>query len=225
MKTIYARALGGLLSVVIGMGALAFLPAWTFDYWQAWAFLAVFGVSGFVIMLYLVNRDPKLLERRMSAGPAAEKRTRQRIIMSIASMGFVALLVLPALDHRFAWSSVPPAASIAADVLVAIGWLVIFVVFRENSFTSATIEVAPDQTVISTGPYAIVRHPMYSGSILYMVSMPIALGSWWGLLVFVPLIPILVWRLFDEEGFLEKNLSGYTEYSQRVRYRLIPLVW
>jgi protein-S-isoprenylcysteine O-methyltransferase Ste14 len=225
MNTLKTKAFGGLLSVLIGMGALLFLPAWTLDYWQAWAFLTVFGASGLVIIVYFMKKDPKLLERRMSAGPTAEKKTSEKIIMSIASLGFVALLVFPALDHRFGWSSVPPYMSIAGDVLVALGWAIIFFVFKENTFTSATIEVAADQKVISTGPYAIVRHPMYSGSFLYLLAMPIALGSWWGLVVVLLMMPASLWRIFDEEAFLKKSLSGYTEYTQKVRYRLLPFVW
>jgi protein-S-isoprenylcysteine O-methyltransferase Ste14 len=225
MNNLKTKAFGGLLLVLIVMGALLFLPAWTLNYWQAWAFLAVFGASGLVIIVYLMKKDPKLLERRMSGGPTAEKKTSEKIIMSIASIEFVALLVFPAIDHRFAWSSVPPYVAIAGDVLVALGWMIIFFVFKANTFTSATIEVAADQKVISTGPYAIVRHPMYSGSILYLLGIPIALGSWWGLFVILLMMLTTIWRLFDEEKFLKKNLSGYTEYSQKVRYRLIPFVW
>jgi protein-S-isoprenylcysteine O-methyltransferase Ste14 len=118
-----------------------------------------------------------------------------------------------------------PYAALAGDVLIAIGWLAIFIVFKENTFTSATIELAPDQKVISTGPYALVRHPMYAGALVMLVGIPIALGSWWGVLVIVAMIPVLIWRLFDEEKFLARNLPGYLEYQDRVRYRLIPLVW
>jgi protein-S-isoprenylcysteine O-methyltransferase Ste14 len=178
-----------------------------------------------VVVVYLTSRDPALLKRRMSAGPLAETRMSQRIIMSVASLGFVALLVVPGLDHRFGWSSVPGYVSIVADVLAAIGLLFILLVFREKTFTSATVEVGQDQKVISTGPYAVVRHPMYSGSFLYLVAMPVALDSWWALVVIVPLIPIFVWRIFDEERFLKHDLAGYAEYAGRVRYRLLPHVW
>jgi protein-S-isoprenylcysteine O-methyltransferase Ste14 len=176
-------------------------------------------------MVDLVTRDRALFERRMSGGPLAETRTSQRIIMSVASLGFCALLVVPGLDHRFGWSSVPAFVSIVADVLAAVGFLIILLVFRENTFTSSTIEVAQDHRVISTGPYAIVRHPMYSGALLYLVAMPVALGSWWALLVFIPLTPVLVWRIFDEERLLQRDLAGYTEYARQVRYRMVPNVW
>ncbi len=207
------------------MAALLFLPAWTLDYWQAWIFLAVFGASALAITLYLMKKDPKLLERRVHAGPTAEKETVQKIIQFITSIGFAAILVVSALDYRFAYSRVSPYASLAGDVLVALGFLIIFLVYKENTFASATIELAPEQRVISTGLYALVRHPMYFGAFFLFVGMPLSLGSWWGLLVFLFIMPALVWRIFDEEKFLAKNLPGYTEYQNKVRYRLVPFVW
>ncbi len=204
---------------------LLLVSAGTVNYWQAWMFLAVYFVSSFAITLYLVKKDPKLLERRMSGGPFAEKQTTQKIIMSLTSVGFIGLLVVPALDHRFAWSRMPPYLALAGDVLVALGFLAISFVFKENSFTWATIELATDQKVISTGPYAVVRHPMYAAALVMLLGIPIALGSWWGLLVIVAIAPALVWRLIDEEHFLASNLPGYVEYQRKVRYRLIPLVW
>ena len=206
MNTLNRKAFRGLLFLLLVMAALLFIPAGTLDYWQAWTFLAVYFVSSLAITLYLIKNDPKLLERRMSAGPTAEKETTQKIIMFFASLGFIGLIVFPALDHRFAWSHVPPYAALAGDVLVVLGWLAIFFVFKENTFTSATIELAPDQRVISTGPYAFVRHPMYAGGIVMLLGVPIALGSWWGLLVIVAMMPALIWRLFDEEKFLARNL-------------------
>jgi protein-S-isoprenylcysteine O-methyltransferase Ste14 len=172
-----------------------------------------------------MKRDPKLLERRMSGGPFAEKEPAQRIIMSFASLGFIGLLVIPALDHRFAWSRMPAFVPLVGDALVLFGWLAIFFVFRENTFTSATIELAADHRVVSTGPYAAVRHPMYAGAVVMLLGIPIALGSWWGVLVVIAMMPALIWRLVDEERFLSKNLPGYVEYRERVRYRLIPLIW
>jgi protein-S-isoprenylcysteine O-methyltransferase Ste14 len=225
MNILNIKAFGGLLFLLLVMAALLFTPAWTFDYWQAWMFLAVYFASSLAITLYLMKKDPKLLERRMSGGPIAEKEPTQKIIMSLASVGFVGLIVLPALDHRFAWSYMPPAVALAGDVLVVLGWLAIFFVFKVNTFTSATIELAPDQKVISTGPYALVRHPMYAGGLVMLLGIPIALGSWWGLLVIVAMMPALIWRLFDEEKFLARNLHGYVEYQRKVRHRLIPLVW
>ncbi len=225
MNTLTVKALRGLLFLLVVMAALLFIPAGTLDYWQAWTFLAIYFASSIAMTFYLMKWDPKLLERRMSGGPFAEKETSQKIIMSFASLGFIGLVVVPALDHRFAWSHMPPYVAIAGDVLMALGWLAIFFVFRENTFTSATIELAPDQKVISSGPYALVRHPMYAGALVMLVGVPIALGSWWGVLVIVAVVPALIWRLIDEEKFLARNLPGYLKYQQKVRYRLIPWVW
>jgi len=210
---------------VIVMAALLFIPAWTFDYWQAWAFMAVFVGASSVITVYLARHDPKLLERRMNAGPMAEQEKSQKIIMLFALLGFIALLVFPALDHRLGWSPVSPYLSVIGDALVALGFLLVYFVIRENSYAAATIQIAEDQKVISTGPYALVRHPMYAGALPLLIGIPLALGSWWGLFGLALIVPTLVWRLLDEEKFLHKNLPGYTEYTQKVRYRLIPHVW
>ncbi len=225
MNILNIKALGGLLFLLLVMAALLFIPAWTLDYWQAWMFLAVYFAPSLAITLYLMKKDRKLLERRMSGGPTGEKKTTQKIIMLFVSLGFISGLVFPALDHRFAWSYMPPYVALAGDVLVVLGWLVIFLVFKENTFSSATIELAPNQKVISTGPYALVRHPMYAGGLVMFLGIPIALGSWWGLLIIVVMMPVVLWRLFDEEKFLARNLRGYVEYQKKVRYRLIPLIW
>jgi protein-S-isoprenylcysteine O-methyltransferase Ste14 len=225
MNMLNVKAFGGLLLLFLVMAALLFIPVETLDYWQAWTFLAVYFAASLAITLYLMKKDPQLLARRMSGGPTAEKQTTQKIIMSFTSLGFIGLLVVPALDHRLAWSHMPTYAALAGDVLVALGWIAIFLVFKENTFTSATIELAPDQKVISTGPYALVRHPMYAGALVMLLGIPIALGSWWGVLVIAVIMPALIWRLFDEEKFLTRNLPGYREYQNKVRYRLIPHVW
>jgi protein-S-isoprenylcysteine O-methyltransferase Ste14 len=172
-----------------------------------------------------MQKDPELLGRRMRGGPAAEKEVAQKIIMVFASLGFIGLLVVPALDRRFAWSHIPLSAVLAGDTLVALGFFAVFLVFKENTFSSAIIELTPGQKVITTGPYALVRHPMYAGALVMLIGMPIALGSSWGLLVIVAMAPALIWRLLDEEQFLARDLPGYTDYQRRVRYRLIPLVW
>jgi protein-S-isoprenylcysteine O-methyltransferase Ste14 len=225
MSSLHRRAFGGLAILVLVTGALLFAAAGTFDYWQAWAFLAIYFTVSLAITLYLMKKDPALLARRMSGGPFAEKEPSQRIIMSFASIGFIGLLVLPGLDHRFGWSQMPANVAIAGDILVVLGWIGIFFVFRENSFSSATIELAADQRVISTGPYALVRHPMYAAALVMLLGMPIALGSWWGVLTMAAVVPAVVWRLLDEERFLARNLPGYTEYQRKVRCRLLPLVW
>jgi protein-S-isoprenylcysteine O-methyltransferase Ste14 len=225
MTILDKKAFGGLLLLFLAMAALLLIPAWTFDYWQAWTFLGVYFASSAAITLYLMKKDPKLLQRRMSGGPTAEKEPAQKIIMSLTSLGFIGLLAVPALDHRFGWSHMPPYAVLTGDLLVLLGWLAIFFVFRENTFSSAIIELAPDQKVISTGLYARVRHPMYAGGLVMLVGTPMALGSWWGMLIIVAIIPALIWRLLDEEKFLASKLPGYPAYQGSVRYRLIPWVW
>jgi protein-S-isoprenylcysteine O-methyltransferase Ste14 len=222
MNSLNVKAWLGLFFLAVVMGLVLFVTAGTVRYWQGWVFLAVFVGASFLIMVYLEKHDPALLQRRLVGGPTAEKETKQKIIMLFASIGFVGLLVVPALDHRFGWSAAPLAAVIAGDVLIAIGFAIVFRVFKENAFTSARIEIAKDQRVVSTGPYAIVRHPQYAGSFLYLLGMPLALGSYWGLLVLVPMMAAVIWRLFDEEQLLAGGLSGYAEYQRAVRWRLIP---
>jgi protein-S-isoprenylcysteine O-methyltransferase Ste14 len=225
MTELHRKAFVSLLLLAVVMAALLFLPAGTLRYWQAWAFLAVYFTLSLAITLYLMKSDPELLRRRMSGGPTAEKEPAQKIIMWLASLGFFGLLIVPALDHRFGWSRMPPVVALAGDAFVMLGWLGIFLVFKENSFTSATIELAPDQRVISTGPYAQVRHPMYAAALVMLLGIPIALASWWGVLIIAALLPALIWRLIDEEKFLASNLPGYSEYQRKVRYRLVPKVW
>ena len=219
------RAWLGLAGLAFVIGAVLFVGAGTIRYWQGWVYLALFVVASALTTLDLLKRDPALLERRMRAGPTAEKESTQRVIMLIASLAFLALLVVPALDHRFGWSAVPTWVVVGGDVLVAIGFYLVARVYRENSYTAATIEVAPGQTVISTGPYAVVRHPMYSGALLYMLGTSPALGSYWGLVAFAVILAVLIWRLLDEERVLARELAGYTDYLKRVRYRLVPRLW
>ncbi len=207
------------------MTSLLFIAAGTVRYWQGWIFLAVYLACSLAITFDLMRRDPELLERRMRGGPWAETQPSQKIIMSLASLGFIALLVLPAIDHRLGWSSMPFSVVLVGNILVLLGWLGIFFVFRENSFSSSTIELAADQRVISTGPYAWVRHPMYAAALVMLLGIPMSLGSWWGMLVIVAIIPALVWRLLDEEEFLSRNLPGYAEYMQKMPYRLLPPIW
>jgi protein-S-isoprenylcysteine O-methyltransferase Ste14 len=219
------QAVIGLLALFAVMAVLLFGGAGTVDWWQAWLFLAVYFGASLGISLYLMRKDPALLARRMRGGPWAEKRPAQQLIMLIACAGFIGLIVVPALDKRLGWSHMAPAIVIVGNVLMALGWLGTYFVFRENSFTAATIERAPDQRVISTGPYAVVRHPMYSSVLVMLLGMPIALGSWWGVLALLVMGPALILRIFDEEKFLVQELPGYAEYKQKVRYRLIPHLW
>lgn len=225
MSALARRALASVFHFVIFLAALLLLAAWTFAYWQLWVFLAVLSAGLFAITLYLIRHDRVLLERRMMAGPKAEKEKQQKIILALAGALFFVFALFPGIDHRFGWSNVPAAIVLLGDATVAAGLLICFLVFRENSFASATVEIHPEQKVISTGLYGIVRHPMYMGALLFVVGLTLALGSWWGL-VFVPAIAaLLAWRLVDEERLLVHRLAGYSDYRSRVRYRLIPLVW
>jgi protein-S-isoprenylcysteine O-methyltransferase Ste14 len=225
MNAVTRGALRSSLFGILVLAALLFIPAWTLHYWQAWLFMAVFVCASGAISVYLAIRDPKLLERRMNVGPQAEKEPAQKIIMVFAMIGCIAVLVFPALDYRFGWSSVPASVSVLGDALIVLGFLFTFFVFRENSYGASTIQIAEGQTVISTGPYALVRHPMYAGALVMLIGIPLALGSWWGLFALLFILSVLIWRLLDEERFLRQNLAGYADYQAKVKYRLLPFIW
>jgi len=225
MSSLNRQAFAGLAFLIVVLGAALFAPAGTLDYWQAWVFLAVFSSGVVAITIDLAKRDPALLARRIPAGPIAEKERRQKVIQGLASLVFVGGFVLCALDRRQGWSHVPMMIVIAGDALVAGGLFVVFRVFRANTFTSGTIEVAPGQQVVSTGPYAVVRHPMYAGALVMMLGVPLALGSWWGLIVVPMMGLVIVSRLLDEEGHLAVDLRGYEDYRAQVKHRLVPFVW
>jgi protein-S-isoprenylcysteine O-methyltransferase Ste14 len=225
MKDLNKKAFGGLLRLFLSLAVLLFLPAWTLDYWQAWIFLAVYSLSGLAVTIHLMKNDPKLLERRINAGPGSEKQRNQKILHFLVSKALIVEVVIPAIDHRYAWSAVPPYVAAAGDVLVALGFLIVFFAFKENTFASAIIEAGTGQKTISTGPYALMRHPMYTGWLVTFLGVPLALGSWWGLFTIIPITLVIAWRLLDEETFLAKNLPGYSEYRNRVRYRLVPFIW
>jgi protein-S-isoprenylcysteine O-methyltransferase Ste14 len=207
------------------LGLALFVSAGSLAYWQAWVFLAVFGGCTLLITVYLIMNDTRLLASRVQAGPVAETQKSQQIIQGFASLFFIALFIVAGLDYRFGWSHIPAVLSLIADGFVVLGLFIVFLVFRENSFTSGTIEVAGDQKVVSTGPYGVVRHPMYAGAFLMLVFTPIALGSWVALPFVLPLMLVIVLRLMEEEKFLAVNLPGYTQYRQKTPYRLIPFVW
>jgi len=222
MNSLSRKTIIGSIQLIIGLCFLLFVPAGTFNFWQAWTYLLVFSVSIMLISVNLYKNDPKLLERRFNR---TEKQKSQKWIQLYIFIAYIGVFILPSLDHRFLWSDVPFSVVIVGDVLVAFGYFVIFLVLKANSFATATIEVSPDHKVISTGPYAIIRHPMYLGAIIMLFGTPFALGSWWGLLMFIPVTISIAWRLLDEEKFLSKSLSGYKDYCQKVRYRLAPFIW
>jgi protein-S-isoprenylcysteine O-methyltransferase Ste14 len=225
MNNLLIRTFLGFAFLMLVLALAIFISAGSLAFWQAWGYLAVFAGSTLLITFYLIRRDRALLERRVRGGPTAERQKSQQLIQSLASICFIALFILPGLDYRFHWSRVPPAISILADGFVALGFYIVFLVFKENSYTSATIEVADEQRVIATGPYALVRHPMYAGAFLLLIFTPLALGSWAALPLPIPLILVIVLRLLDEEKYLSAHLPGYAEYRQKVRYRLLPSIW
>jgi protein-S-isoprenylcysteine O-methyltransferase Ste14 len=225
MNNLLVKTALGFAFLMLVLALALFLPAGSLSFWQAWAYLAVFAGCTLLTTAYLIKNDRELLAGRVQAGPVAETRRSQQVIQSLASLFFLGLFILPGLDYRFGWSHMPAVISLASDALVALGFYFVFLVFRENSYTRATIDVSAGQKVISTGPYAIVRHPMYAGAMLLIVFTPLALGSWVAVLCAIPLILVIAVRLLDEEKFLKANLDGYEEYSRRVRYHLVPYIW
>lgn len=225
MSKLATKTTLGFANLVLLLAIALFAPAWTFGFWQAWLYLFLFASSSAAITIYLWKRDRALLARRVSAGSIAENSRTQQIIQLFASLGFLAILVVPSLDHRSSWSHVPLWLVLTGDLLVVLGFYIVFRVFCVNTFTAAIVEVAEQQTVISTGPYAFVRHPMYSGALIMLLGTPFALASWWGSVAFVLMFVVIVIRLLDEEKLLFANLPGYAEYAARVKYRLIPRAW
>lgn len=211
----------------IGLGIplvalIIILPAGRWDYWQGWMYLATIFAPMFFVLAYFIKNDPALLERRLRT---REKESAQRKIIALSYLYFLAAFILPGLDVRFGWSNVPAWVSILADMIVFGGYMIFVWVMTVNSYLSRTVEVDTDQKVVSSGPYALVRHPMYFGvSLLYMAS-PVALGSYWAIIPALVIIPLLVARIRNEEEVLLRELTGYTEYRQKVKYRLLPGVW
>lgn len=224
MNLLLKSALG--LIFLLSVLALAlFLPAGTLLYWQGWLYLAVFGGSSLAITLYLMSHDPNLLANRVQAGPTAEVRLNQKIIQSLAGLAFISVFVMASLDQRWHWSHLPSWLNLLGAGCVALGFWIVLRVFKANTYTSSVIEVVESQRVIETGPYAWVRHPMYAGAAVLILASAPALGSWW---VFIPALllqGVIIIRLLDEEKYLTSSLEGYSDYCQKVRFRLIPGVW
>ena len=215
------------LLFTLAVAALIFTLAGTLRYWQGWLFLVVFIGSSAALGIYFIKHDPALIERRMHGGPTAEKEASQKIIIALLMIGMLLMIVLPPLDYRWHWSAAPAWLAILANVGIVASFFVFFMVMKQNSYAAATVRVEAEQPLISTGLYGVVRHPMYSGALLLMSCMPLALGSSWRLLLLLllPTLPMLAWRLLDEERVLKRDLPGYADYCRRVRYRLIPGLW
>ncbi len=224
-RALWVRSLAGLAFLLVLLGVMLFAPAGTLRWWEGWAYLAVFGASVAAITVHFLLRDPALIGRRLAVGPVAERRPAQKVIQGIAQLAFALPFVGAALDHRLHGSRLPAAVALCADAAEALGFAVVFLVFRSNSHASATIEVAAGQRVVSTGPYRHVRHPMYAGALLLMAATPLALGSLVAFPLVLPLVAVIVLRLLDEEAALAKELPGYDAYRREVRFRLVPGVW
>ena len=218
LRMALSRYFGG----VVFLALLFFIPAGTLDYWQAWVYLAVIFIPMGFVLVYLLRSDPDLLERRFRM---REKESTEKKIIPLSWLFFLVAFLLPGLDRRFGWSQVPAWVVIAADALVLLGYGIVFLVFRQNTYASRVIEVEQEQKVISSGVYAVVRHPMYVGMLLLYGASTIALGSWWAFLPVLPIIGIIIARVLDEERLLARDLPGYSEYMQKVRFRLIPGIW
>jgi protein-S-isoprenylcysteine O-methyltransferase Ste14 len=224
VKTIPKLLVFGLVEFAV-FGLMLFVPAGTVNYWQAWVFLAVVAISVQIPPIYLLRTNPAALQRRMRGGPVAESRVAQKVVIAGLYLSLAAMVVVSALDHRFGWSPVPPAICLVGDVLVAVGLGVVALVLIQNSYAASTVQVEAGQTVVSSGLYGLVRHPMYTGNVIMLVGIPLALGSYWGLVFVVPGLIVLAVRIRDEEKLLQEELTGYREYTQTVRHRLVPLMW
>jgi protein-S-isoprenylcysteine O-methyltransferase Ste14 len=218
LKTVLARFGGAFLLLC----AMFFLPAGTLDYWQAWAWMAVLFVPMVGVLVYLIRSDPALLERRMRT---REPEKEQSLLIKLSLLWFALTFLLPGFDRRFGWSHVSSGVVIASDVLVFLGYCIFIWVVRENTYASRVVEVERDQKVISSGPYSIVRHPMYVGVLLMYICTPLALGSYWALIPDLLIILFIIARIRNEELVLQRDLTGYSDYMAATRFRLLPGVW
>jgi protein-S-isoprenylcysteine O-methyltransferase Ste14 len=221
-KNFWVKGISLLALTVVVTGLLLFLPASSFNYWQAWLFMGVLFIPFIFVVLYLIRNNPDLIERRLRF---KEKEAGEKTIIKLSQVVFFIGILVPGFDYRFGWSHVPFWLVIAADIVIFLGYMLIFLTFKENSYASRIVEVEKKQKICTTGPYAIIRHPMYAGIIPMYISVPLALGSYYALIFFVPTIGVVFYRIFDEEKILSKNLKGYREYMKKVKYRLIPGIW
>ena len=222
LKSLFKVAISRFALAFLVLGVMFFLPAGTINYWEAWVYLLVLFVPVALMVRYLFKHDPELLERRMRF---RETQKTQKMVVAFSWLSFLPSFILPGFDKRFHWSNVPPPVIIIADVLVLLGYLIVALVFKANSYASRIVEVEKGQKVISTGPYAFVRHPMYSGMVILYSFSPLALGSYWAVIPALLIIPLLVARINGEEEELKANLEGYREYMAKTKYRLVPGVW
>jgi len=219
------KSVAGTLFLMLIMGVALFLPFGSLKYSLAWLYLAVFFLSVSIITIYLFLFDKHLLKSRLAVGPVAETKPTQKLIQSIAGLAFISIFIVSALDYRHKWSNVPLHFSHLGDTFCGLAFVFLFFVFKQNTYLSATIEVQEKQQVISTGLYAVIRHPMYTAALLLLIFTPIALGSYWGMIPVAILTTVIVARAIDEEQELRKNLVGYEAYCRKVKYRLVPFIF
>lgn len=222
MKSLIKKIILRFSLVPIVLGLFILVPAGTINYWQVYVYIAVLVVPMMFVLFYFLNNDPRFLERRTRA---KEKEKQQIIIQIIFSFILLSGFIIPGFDKRFGWSDIPINIVIVADIVILFGYLIIFFVFKQNSYASRVVEVEKSQKVISTGLYSFVRHPMYIGVIIMFIPTPVALGSYWGLIPMATIPLAIVFRILNEEKVLYKDLPGYKEYCQKTRYRLIPFIW
>ena len=204
---------------------LLFVPAGTFDFWQAWVYWGLFTAYLVIGTAWWLRIDSDFLERRLAVGPRAEKITSEKIIVVILLTYLCLWLTVSGFDRRFHWSDVPFGAVIAGFASSILGLAFVVYTATYNRYMASTITVEENQPVISTGPYSWIRHPMYAGTLVWFFFTPLALGSYWGIVAAIPMLIILLFRIFDEERYLREHLPGYTEYCRKVKYRLIPFVF
>jgi protein-S-isoprenylcysteine O-methyltransferase Ste14 len=221
-RKLIRMVLARFLPAIPVLSAMFFLPAGTFAYWEAWIYMAILLIPMFFVFIYLIKNEPDLLARRLKM---KEKEAKQNLIIKLSYIPFLIAFLLPGFDKRFGWSNMPPGVVVIADILVLLGYGIFFLVLKENPYASRIVEVEPEQTVIKSGPYAKVRHPMYSGVLLLYIFSPLALGSYWAIIPAIFTIPVIVARILNEEEILVRDLDGYEEYMRKTRYRLIPGIW
>ncbi len=224
LKTLILPGIRNFVISVVVLGAVLCLVAGTPTFWRGWAFTILFAGLTTAQGIYLGIKDPQLLERRKNIAAQGQSKA-ERIFVIVGLLTNLLMILFSALDRRLGWSQVPVVVSVLGDGLIVLSSLVYYLVFRVNSFAASSIQTFEGQTVISTGPYALVRHPKYGGDLLLVLGVPLALGSWWGLLFVVLVIAALAWRILDEEKLLKKDLPGYGDYTRNVRYRLVPYIW
>ena len=222
MKSLKKTVISRFSLLFIALGSVYFLTAGTFKYWEAWAYMITIFIPMIIFLGYMFRHDPEFLKRRMRI---REKRKEQKLIVTVGTLPILLAYILPGFDKRFGWSDVSLSVTITGIALVLLSYLMILYVFKTNSYAARVVDVEKDQKVITTGPYAYVRHPMYVAVIILYIASPVALGSFWAVIPALFIIPIIVARIKDEEKELLENLERYKEYTQKVKHRLLPRIW